>query len=430
MIIRLRYSILASVILLWSIVGFQLLAGLLNAVGLPSTAASIVFRAGVAGLALLLVGSVLARQRFPRNLGFGLIVVFWSVYLVRLVHDSVFAPGNMAQPVFIYWSFAVGACLVPALALAFHAHRIDARAISGWIIALALVFLIVTFFIGHTDVQARSGGAYDTGRIMTDSINPIKVGHTAVTAMLCIYWRLRFGWRASILAQLALLPVALFCAYMMFASGSRGPIVALILGVIFLEAAKGGWVLALVATLGAPLAALLAFDLSVIDETLGVNLVSRLESGFDASDQSSSMRIAFLSGAWRIFLDHPLAGGALEDPDFGIYPHNIIVEAFMATGIFGGTALVIACIWALLRAFYSAVASPSTALFAVLFVQYLAAVQFSGSIWGAMPFWTMFGCIVALDMQRAGRRREPADGHAERPTRHLKPWQQPTRQSG
>ncbi len=125
---------------------------------------------------------------------------------------------------------------------------------------------------------------------------------------------------------------------------------------------------------------------------LGANLFSRLDTSIEGSDASVTGQVALVSSAWDMFLDAPLFGAVLEDPAFGIYPQNIIVEAFMTTGIFGGS----------------------------LFVQYCMAAQFSGAIYTASTAWALLACILGLayarKVNRAGRRGSQATAY---PTRRI-----------
>lgn len=409
MITRIRPSFLISLIIVWSIAGFQLVAGLANILGISSTGWVFSFRAFIALVSGLLVLEGLIRRRLHFGIGTFLFFAFWAAYSMRLVHGTIIDPQPLGRPAFIYWSFGIGACLVPAWAVALHGNSIKSGVLSLWLVSLSTIFLLIAYFAGSTVVQSETGRVYDTGRLMLESINPIKVGHTAATLVLCVHWLIRFS-RPSKPRILALLALTLFAGLMLFESGSRGPLVAMLIGMIFLEALKGGWSLLFMIMLGVVVSPFLVFDMSALDHLLGVSFFSRLDAALTFADASSRMRLAQLSGAWQLFLDNPLLGGALEDPTFRIYPHNIIVEAFMATGIFGGLLLLVLCVWALLKAFAEALLSPESALVGALFVQYLLAAQFSSSIWGAYPFWVLCGFVVALNKGRLSQKRKVADG--------------------
>ena len=48
-----------------------------------------------------------------------------------------------------------------------------------------------------------------------------------------------------------------------------------------------------------------------------------------------------VSGAVNQFFESPVFGSFLEEKIFKEYPHNLLLESFMATGILGGLLFVI-----------------------------------------------------------------------------------------
>ncbi|MES2773469.1 MAG: O-antigen ligase family protein [Bacteroidota bacterium] len=66
---------------------------------------------------------------------------------------------------------------------------------------------------------------------------------------------------------------------------------------------------------------------------------SRLE--YFGNDLSAVERVDSYGGAYKQFIESPLIGDFLEEKQTKQYPHNLILEAFMALGIFGGVLFII-----------------------------------------------------------------------------------------
>lgn len=414
MTIQLRFSMLAGALFLWSMVGFPLVASTLNAVGLPSTEIVIVARMIVLAVCLVMIAAGLASRRSPHNAAFVLFLVFFAAYMVRMAYDTAYVPHLLGRPGYIYWAFGVGTCFAPALAIALFARDLDIIRLYRPLMLLSAVILLLAITVGDTMVESvASGDTYDTGRLALEALNPISLGHVGASVVILIYWRVRM-LGDGIGSVLLSLPLGLLGSYVLFATGSRGPLVALVLAIVFFEAVKGGRAAIFLALVAAPFLATLTIDVDQVEAALGTNLFSRLDTAYAGSDASSIGRLAQLSSAWDMFLDAPLFGAALEDPAFGIYPHNIFVEAFMATGVFGGTMLIVLLGMSGWLAFRISRSNTTLSIYGALFVQYLIAAQFSGAIWSSSTLWVLVGCVAGLAVRRnssAGRTDRTAAPH-------------------
>jgi len=395
--IRVRYFHIVGLIFIWSLVGFPMLASSVNALGFQSTNIVIAVRAVIAGICLVLLLSGLLSKRAPKNFIFQALLVFFALYAIRLTVDTGYAPETLSRPSYLYWAFTFGVCLLPAIALAFFARHLDITRLYVPLIACAGLVLIIASFAGVTELEGSAGDVFDTGRLGLQSLNPISLGHVAVTTVILAYWRVRMMGGELRWKLLSCVPLIL-ALYVLFASGSRGPLVALILGILFFEFVRGGRAAIVLAVLAAPILPSLAIDASALDSALGSNLFSRFETGLFAGDAASQGRLYQVSSAWDMFLSSPVFGGGLEDPTFGIYPHNIVVEGFMALGLFGGTLLIVLLGYTGLKAFQIARQDYALSLYGALFFQYLVGAQFSGSLYTSSVLWALLACIAGLQL--------------------------------
>ncbi|MBM4258951.1 MAG: hypothetical protein FJ147_24005 [Deltaproteobacteria bacterium] len=126
---------------------------------------------------------------------------------------------------------------------------------------------------------------------------------------------------------------------------------------------------------------------------IGSNIDKRIASTLERTESGKESRLDLWQSAWEDFLDHPLAGRAMEGR-YDIYPHNLLVESFMATGMFGGGAFL----WLLLLGLRAALRliwrSHEHGWIGLLFIQMTVYGCFSGSLWSLSGFWYMLAAVL------------------------------------
>src|SRR5205807_9266535 len=79
----------------------------------------------------------------------------------------------------------------------------------------------------------------------------------------------------------------------------------------------------------------------------------------------------------------------------GFYPHNVVVESFMATGVFGGIAFTLLLSATCFQAWRLLIYNPARAWLGVLFFHALVASLFSGALYLSYQLWYLIGAVVA-----------------------------------
>jgi O-antigen ligase len=134
-----------------------------------------------------------------------------------------------------------------------------------------------------------------------------------------------------------------------------------------------------------------------------------------ATGETFGIRIELMQNAWSQFLDAPAFGSALVELKSGFYPHNVIIESFMATGLPGGmafTVLVVATSLAALRISWS---NSPIAWVGLIYLQYLSGAQVSGALSTSDTMWCYMCAVIVLYSWRysAGRSRASETSAAE-----------------
>jgi O-antigen ligase len=390
-----------------SVVGFPLVAAMSELVPVSNTALSIVMRSIIATLSIIIIFSNFTSIS-PNNISFIKLsfFLFWTLYLIRMYADTFINSGSLSRDPQIYWMFAIGGCLLPATAL-MTTFNIRFSLEPYKIIVLITVFtLAVAIPTSTTNFTTDYGFTYDTGRAQLKALNPISFGHLGVTSFLLGYYYLRFQkWSPfSWVATFALI-IGLTATFM---SASRGPLLALITTVGICEFAKRGYGASLVLWFSVPLVMVSSIDLRFLDKEFGVRFFSRVEEFLGLSDAASRSRLVSFNGAWSQFLDNPFLGSGLEEKVTGFYPHNVVLEAFMAIGILGGVLVIFIIFFALINSFKLISSGSSYGWAAPLCMQYTVAAQFSGAIYSSTILWTLVGFLISICAPRSLKQLDSA----------------------
>ena len=372
-----------------ALVGYPV-AGLIgSALNWDSTLASIPFRLGVLALSAVLWAKSPPLRTWARNSPW--LMAFTLLYLLRLLWDFGVAGVPGAGEALTFYTIAV---LVPAAALGLVAGQLreeqaaQAIALTG---GLVCVMAVTMYFMEWGMDRSLTE---QTRRLSFEAVNPITLGHVAVTtiiAALAILRRGRRGWQRGLAP--VLMGIALTCLVL---AASRAPL--LVLGVCGLTYAvsAGSWRTRLL-LLGSALLIGTAASLSTGGESELFVRFSDIEE-----DDSSLQRLLLQANAITQFLGSPILGSAFTELEFLEYPHNLFIETGMALGVVGLVVMVMLIYLAGVQLVRSLRAGE--VLVPLLLLQYFLAIQFSGSLWGSTSFWALMAVVLGLQSARAPQR--------------------------
>ncbi len=386
-------STLHALMIAFALVGYPFVATLSTALGLSGTPLAIVARAVVLILSLMLIVPAISRIQRHHLKYLAVFATFWMAYLMRMAADTTYYAEQLSKAASEYWIWALGVCLIPALALmGVSAAATMPKAFKlTWLALGASAGLTIVF--GSTIVTHLGGIETDTGRLALESLNPTSIGHMGASLVIFSgwYWLTDKGHKgilktASLLGMLA-------GGYLLLSSASRGPLIAFICVIaMVLLTLKVRKIIKISIIVGLIAAALLPIVFSQISlESLA--LAARIVGSTSGEDLSIASRQASFDGAWNQFLSNPLFGDFLEERSTGFYPHNLVLEAFMATGLIGGLSFLAISIVATWKAFRLVKLKSNYAWAGLIYIQYFVGAQFSGSIFGSSIFW-VFSVLV------------------------------------
>lgn len=372
-----------------SLVGYPV-AGLIgSALNWDSTLASIPFRLGVLALSVVLWIKSPPIRKWARASPW--LMAFTLFYLSRLLWDFLVAGVPGAGDALTFYVLTV---LVPSAALGLVAGQLredqaaQAIALTGGVVcAMAVTMYFMEWGMDRSLTE-------QTRRLSFEAVNPITLGHVAVTtiiAALAILQRGRRRWQGGTAA--VLIGVALTCLVL---AASRAPL--LVLGVCGFTYAvsTGSWRIRLM-LLGA---AVLVGTLIILGGGGESEIFVRISD--IEEDDSSLQRLLLQANAITQFLGSPILGSAFTELAFLEYPHNLFIETGMALGMVGLVVMVtltyLAGVQAVRRLRAGEVLMP------LLLFQYFLAIQFSGSIWGSAGFWALMAVMLGLKSAPAVQR--------------------------
>jgi O-antigen ligase len=381
------------------------LAGFQIVTFLPGSAAdsrvyTVPFRLGVAILTLAILLTAAAKYGFRFHLSPAVLAVgvFWILYSGRLFLNLGVGTEVTSLKASDLVQYAYGICLLGFLALVMvrEADIYEPWALRLTILALLLASLLSIRYILTNRLKTVVGGTVYGNQIL----NHITLGHTGASlVVLGGYLMLRrrgsswARWGGAALIAVGLVVVVL--------SVSRGAVVALL--VVMMPLLWFGWrsgrrtavtiILLLGAVVGVvAVVSLTSWGLRIEDAFAKVNLLH---------GSSTTVREALITRSLREFEDHPLYGCCINVPGYHLYPHNIVVESFLATGFLGGVPLVTAILIACWRAIGLVRNRSELAWIGLLFLQYLIGALASGSLYSSYVFWSLLGIVIGVDLQDA-----------------------------
>ena len=341
--------------------------------------------------------------------GLGLLLAIGCLYLAGFLYapDQGIALGYVAT----FW----GLSLIPMIPAAL---RVGARD------SYLRQFLWTLFLFGIPMTVIGILQLSTTSRLAVFGASTIEVSRTALLVPLLwiVYILRRQGWLAKA-ATLAFIPAAIIVA---IASGSRGPLLALlVMGVAWLVAAflrprHVNWkvvssigVVALVTVVVLSAVASTLPSLSLVRFSLFEDFLTNLTAGDvdpTTGDTSSGRRLVLYEAAFTMFQDEPILGygtGGFQassppftGPPFYAWPHNAILQYAAEFGVVGVALFLLAIAVALLRRF-----PPGHLGLAikVIFVFFLLNAMVSDDIYGSRTLWGFFCLILLISVPAVSR---------------------------
>jgi hypothetical protein len=401
---------IASLCLTLNLAGFLAVSYMPGVLNIDHRVATVPFRCLVLLVSLYAVYKIIivSHLRLVGSVTTLLVVMFWTFYIMRFISDTILFPVPIGSNPDDIALFLFGMSLPTFIVFyLFSEIGLYRKALLWSMLALGACCAIS---MGRTNAPTDKQQAQSTGN---DILNHIGYGHMGLTAMILGLFVLlqigggRRGWIPRLLAA----ATVCFGAFTILAASSRGALVAAVLLlpiVVYLGLRRGSRPL----TVG--ICVVLFFVSSAAVGYLaqrGMDPTHALVSTESYSSTNGGVyeRQNLARDAWQEYLENPVLGSSMVERRSLFYPHNCVLEAFMATGTFGGTIFVLILLIAVYRSMRLIKTDVAMSWVSLCFFQVLIGAMFSGGLYGNPLLWGMLGIMVGVDLPRMRPRRSPSE---------------------
>jgi hypothetical protein len=324
---------------------------------------------------------------------FPLITIFCIMYLFRFLNDIHGENLALGKPDY-YFSFLFLISWIPCIVFL----MIDMKRYREYLYGIQLsLFSFAIIMLFRLSALKKSVFYVQQGRLSSEALNPILLGGTSgaliiISVYILLQSKNNLDNQFIKILPYPSIPLGL---YFLLSAASRGPIVSTIVCLTILLISSGRKIL----YVGFP--AIMAGFFVVVEYVLPIlqgDGVVKLDRVLSVGDASSDERRDFIGMSIKLILENwnnTLFGYGVELPKYG-YPHNIILESFLSTGVIGGCLFTLICIVVLFRAIDLVLSKDPWGWVGILYVQILILSLLSGSLYASSPFWYLLFAVNNL----------------------------------
>ena len=340
------------------------------------------------------------------------LITFWIIYLVRMVYDLSIVnitTYNNYSPSYFYM-FGLGGCFIPAIAVYLVADKIDYTALfkSFYFFSLFPAILLVYSINEEFGINMKLFairmvlGRTDEG---TSVFNPIIISQVGISLSLISFYLLLFCNFNKLYTLLFY--ITLFGGFLLAVLGaSKGPVLNLFI-LIFLMLLhhflikKKNIIYVLKFSIFFILSTLIVFYLYSKVDFKEFHFVSRIETGAKRISTGKEERNIVWKSALNQFYTNPIAGDSFLEKTTNQYPHNILVEVLMATGIIGGIFFLSMLICLLKKMYIFMLYKSSMSIIVFFFISNFIYALLSGALFDLPAFWVLASILLKNNSIRA-----------------------------
>lgn len=316
---------------------------------------------------------------------------FWVLYFIKVIYSASLTDLRMHWLEYILYS--INFSLLPFLMfVSLPLGRVkdlvlNAFVASGFCMGLICLYLykdILDSGIGRINLITYEDAERDV-------LNPLALSYAgALTLVLCLY-KFTINKILSKRYKAYLILTCILSFIMFFLGASRGSVIAILLSLPFFWVGKS-----LKHKIKSIAISIFILPLVIWGaEFTGSSVFERvLNLGEDISEGNSSVsRFKLWNEAFNEFLNNPILGGRIETGLY--YPHNILIETMMATGLVGTLILLMLLLTSFKRSIKILIFDTRHLWLLVVLIQGVIQYSFSGSLIGATLVFLPMGIIYS-----------------------------------
>lgn len=331
-------------------------------------------------------------HKFKNSLALTGLLIFVTAYSCRVIWDTVLTNNALTRDNSEYLFFWLGISLIPS----FSFFSIDISKFKEYFFCCWILLLMGNLLSLFSGNSLQSAFLVQQGRFATTVINPILLGSfgSCLSLMSLFYiWQNKKSINPRFLGYLIGLVVGIV---VLILAASKGPFIGFILSALILicfnqiNKIKFKQLLVIFT-----ISVSFIFLISYLQNVMGTNFYSRvvekllLEASFESLD---TQRVNYFQASLTLIDQNLWLGYGLELPGEG-YPHNLILESFLATGLIGGILFIYVYCYTLVKAI-RLVNSKEMGWLGLLYIQYAILALLSGSLYASFIFWYLLFAVV------------------------------------
>ena len=310
---------------------------------------------------------------------------FWVIYGIRIVHDTTNYGHLLGLAPNLYYLF--GFVLSGLLTLPFFspAPINEVKLEKG-------VFIFVTFLSLITCYKYGTSEASFILRVGANTrLNPISTAFPSGLMVVMVFRRLVTGPKRHMGVSLAYLVLTAMGLFNLAVSSTKSVYIFMAILIVstlykLVQSNKKGNLVAAVGVLVAIGWVAVYFFGEYFELTF---------SRFTEVDGSSEERLQYINGAVAQFQSSPIFGSFLEEKTLRYYPHNPVLEAFMALGLLGGVYYTIYFCNYVFKVILTIIYLPIDTMVVLAFSN-LTVAMVSGSLTFFPELWYLMAIYTAL----------------------------------
>jgi len=319
-----------------------------------------------------------------KDLFFQVTLLFCLIYLTRVVYDLYIVDilHKTFTNKFTYIFLFLNSVIIPLITL----KIIDYSKISFKKLYIIFTILIVFCLIISFNNVIITGGRFSANT----ALDPISYGHLGIT--LFLLGLTFFIYPSKTFIKILNILVMLFGLFSSILANSRSPIVALIGCILFYTFATKRYKILVVSLLAISFFVIYIDKMDTFFQSFGSGFAQRIYLSVTANNVAdvTSGRSSIYNIGLEQFLNSPFFGSSflIQNGIFrGEYVHNLILEAFISVGIFGGLLYIFSILITVKNAYHLIRLNEKYIFVSFLFIQYLIYSMFSRSIISLPLFW-------------------------------------------
>jgi|TARA_B110000908_G_C10267599_1_gene466032 O-antigen ligase len=372
--------------------GYEILIGfgLLYGIKADSSIYSYAIRIYVLIWTLYYLPKLFRRKLTRKGSAFLICFVFmWFWYFCRLTIDSWLNPGVLRISYIEYVAYSIFMCFLPAFACFFINYHGLAKNIQKWLfISLLVGGLLVLWSFSVSDLEID----LEAKQLQLVKLNSTSVSWLGLSLAISALYIVFKKMKDSVGLPLIVVAFGLLIGLALLGLGaSRATAIEFVIGVVLLfisfkrQLGFFGY-LALVA-----LVALLGFTLFKV---ANIGLLNVLSARTEAGLLNDNARVEMLQRAFEMYLTAPVLGLGIEPT--GWFPHNVIIEAFLANGVFFGLLTSLLIITTMIYAFRLIMVRSDLSLLPILYILSSMSMMVSGNFYASNLFWVLQASVAGI----------------------------------